>query len=119
MDEIDASLDHHNAAILAHYISTEAQNAQFVVVSHTNHVFELAQKLIGVTKINNCTKTLVFEPKKILFRDGERGEGKEEKEGRERKERKEENDDDIPKPLIPPFQKMTINPDRNSEINQT
>ena len=62
MDEIDASLDKKNAAVVAQYIKLQAKNAQFVVISHTNNVFEASDSLIGVIKIQNSAHALIFAP---------------------------------------------------------
>ena len=48
MDEIDAALDFRNVSIIAQYIKRETKNAQFIVISLRNHMFELADRLMGV-----------------------------------------------------------------------
>ncbi|KAI5968018.1 SMC4 [Candida margitis] len=57
MDEIDAALDFRNVSIVANYIKERTKNAQFVVISLRNNMFELAQKLIGIYKVNNMTRS--------------------------------------------------------------
>merc|ERR1740138_1443273 len=42
MDEIDAALDFRNVSIIANYIKERTKNAQFIVISLRNHMFELA-----------------------------------------------------------------------------
>mmetsp|Transcript_42355 Transcript_42355/g.107093 ORF Transcript_42355/g.107093 Transcript_42355/m.107093 type:complete len:93 (+) Transcript_42355:544-822(+) len=47
MDEIDAALDFKNVSIVAHYIKERTRNAQFVIISLRNNMFELADRLVG------------------------------------------------------------------------
>ncbi|EMG46292.1 SMC4 Structural maintenance of chromosomes protein 4 [Candida maltosa Xu316] len=58
MDEIDAALDFRNVSIVANYIKERTKNAQFVVISLRNNMFELAQQLVGIYKVNNMTKSV-------------------------------------------------------------
>ncbi|EDK45517.1 conserved hypothetical protein [Lodderomyces elongisporus NRRL YB-4239] len=58
MDEIDAALDFRNVSIVANYIKERTKNAQFIVISLRNNMFELAQKLIGIFKYENKTKSV-------------------------------------------------------------
>lgn len=53
MDEIDAALDFRNVSVVANYIKERTKNAQFVVISLRNNMFELAQQLVGIYKVNN------------------------------------------------------------------
>lgn len=53
MDEIDAALDFRNVSIVASYIKERTKNAQFVVISLRNNMFELAARLVGVYKVNH------------------------------------------------------------------
>ena len=56
MDEIDAALDYRNVAIIASYIRQRtSRDAQFLVISLRNGMFELADDLIGVYKRDNCS----------------------------------------------------------------
>ena len=48
MDEIDAALDFRNVSIVASYIKERTKNAQFIVISLRNNMFELASRLVGV-----------------------------------------------------------------------
>ena len=63
MDEIDAALDYNNVSIVAEYIRKRTKDAQFIVISLRNHMFELAHKLVGVSKIRDCSRALGFIPK--------------------------------------------------------
>lgn len=47
MDEIDAALDFRNVSIVASYIKERTKNAQFIVISLRNNMFELASRLVG------------------------------------------------------------------------
>jgi len=62
MDEIDAALDFRNVSIVASYIKERTKNAQFIVISLRNNMFELASRLVGVYKVNHmvCSITLAY-----------------------------------------------------------
>lgn len=57
MDEIDAALDFRNVSIVASYIKERTKNAQFIVISLRNNMFELASRLVGVYKVNHMVRT--------------------------------------------------------------
>lgn len=57
MDEIDAALDFRNVSIVANYIKERTKNAQFIVISLRNNMFELAQQLVGIYKRDNKTNS--------------------------------------------------------------
>lgn len=84
MDEIDAALDfrnvsptlpmysgvvsqlmltchHTQVSIVANYIKERTKNAQFIVISLRNNMFELAARLVGVYKVNHMTKSVSIE----------------------------------------------------------
>ncbi|CAI5963702.1 unnamed protein product [Closterium sp. NIES-64] len=63
MDEIDAALDFKNVSIVAHYIKERTKNAQFVIISLRNNMFELADHLVGIYKTHNCTKSITINPR--------------------------------------------------------
>lgn len=65
MDEIDAALDFKNVSIVAHYIKERTKNAQFIIISLRNNMFELADRLVGIYKTDNCTKTVTINPAAI------------------------------------------------------
>ncbi|TYJ51077.1 hypothetical protein B9479_008372 [Cryptococcus floricola] len=65
MDEIDAALDFKNVSIVANYIQSKTQAAQFIVISLRNDMFELAHRLVGIYKTDNCTKSLAIENKDL------------------------------------------------------
>ena len=52
MDEIDAALDFKNVSIVAHYIKERTKNAQFIIISLRNNMFEVS------TFIRACEHTV-------------------------------------------------------------
>ncbi|KAK8087716.1 structural maintenance-chromosome 4 [Apiospora hydei] len=68
MDEIDAALDFRNVSIVANYIKERTKNAQFIVISLRNNMFELAARLVGVYKVNHMTKSVTIENKDYINR---------------------------------------------------
>lgn len=62
MDEIDAALDFRNVSIVANYIAERTRNAQFVIISLRNNMFELANRLVGIYKTTDCTKSIAINP---------------------------------------------------------
>lgn len=66
MDEIDAALDYKNVSIVANYIKERTKNAQFIIISLRDNMFELADRLVGIYKTDNCSKTVTINPSKIL-----------------------------------------------------
>ena len=91
MDEIDAALDFKNVSIVAHYIKVivpshththnfvsshsedkllfllqeRTKNSQFIIISLRNNMFELADRLVGIYKTDNTTKSVTVDPHKI------------------------------------------------------
>lgn len=45
-----------------HYIKERTKNAQFIIISLRNNMFELADRLVGIYKTDNCTKTVTINP---------------------------------------------------------
>ncbi|XP_066266590.1 structural maintenance of chromosomes protein 4-like [Branchiostoma lanceolatum] len=68
MDEIDAALDFKNVSIVASYIKERTKNAQFIIISLRNNMFELADRLVGIYKTNNSTKSVAVDPAVISER---------------------------------------------------
>lgn len=62
MDEIDAALDFKNVSIIGNYINERTKNAQFLIISLRNYMFELCDYMIGIYKVYNCTKSLSINP---------------------------------------------------------
>ena len=69
MDEIDAALDFRNVSIVAHYIKERTKNAQFIVISLRNNMFELADRLVGIYKTDNCTDSVSINPFELCKSD--------------------------------------------------
>ncbi|XP_068601479.1 structural maintenance of chromosomes protein 4 isoform X1 [Brachionichthys hirsutus] len=69
MDEIDAALDFKNVSIVACYIYEQTRNAQFIIISLRNNMFEIADRLIGIYKTHNTTKSVGINPKTIAFKE--------------------------------------------------
>ena len=46
---------------MAHYIKDRTKNAQFIIISLRNQMFDLASKLVGIYKTDNTTKTVVMQ----------------------------------------------------------
>ncbi|KIV96343.1 hypothetical protein PV10_00224 [Exophiala mesophila] len=66
MDEIDAALDFRNVSIVAGYIKERTKNAQFIVISLRNNMFELAERLVGIYKVSHMTKSVTVENRDYL-----------------------------------------------------
>lgn len=66
MDEIDAALDFKNVSIVACYIKERTKNAQFIIISLRSNMFELADRLVGIYKTYNATKSVTINPGKII-----------------------------------------------------
>ncbi|GIY87358.1 structural maintenance of chromosomes protein 4 [Caerostris extrusa] len=58
MDEIDAALDTRNVAIVGYFLKEHTKNAQFIIISLRNVMNEIADHLLGIYKVNNCTKNI-------------------------------------------------------------
>ncbi|KAL0090797.1 RecF/RecN/SMC N terminal domain-containing protein [Phycomyces blakesleeanus] len=67
MDEIDAALDFRNVSIVANYIAERTKNAQFVIISLRNNMFELADRLVGIYKTQDCTKSIAINPAMVML----------------------------------------------------
>ncbi|KAJ4490187.1 RecF/RecN/SMC [Lentinula aciculospora] len=61
MDEIDAALDFRNVSIIANYIKDRTKNAQFIIISLRNDMFELSHRLIGIYKTANVTQSISID----------------------------------------------------------
>jgi structural maintenance of chromosome 4 len=85
MDEIDAALDFKNVScplgfnlvnvkliisqvsIVAAYIKERTKNAQFIVISLRNNMFELASRLVGVYKVNHMVRLFLSCVRPVLI----------------------------------------------------
>ncbi|EJD43934.1 RecF/RecN/SMC protein [Auricularia subglabra TFB-10046 SS5] len=61
MDEIDAALDFRNVSIVANYIKDRTKNAQFIIISLRNDMFELSHRLVGIYKTSNATRSICID----------------------------------------------------------
>ena len=57
---------------MANYIKERTKNAQFIVISLRNNMFELAARLVGVYKVNHMTKSVTIENRDYIVRQGVR-----------------------------------------------
>ncbi len=57
-----AATDFKNVSIVGHYIKERTRDAQFVIISLRNNMFELADRLVGIYKTDNATKTVAINP---------------------------------------------------------
>lgn len=62
LDEIDSALDFRNVSIIANYIKDQTKDSQFMIISLRSHMFELANKLVGIYKTFDITKCITFDP---------------------------------------------------------
>merc|ERR1712096_83116 len=69
MDEIDAALDFRNVSIIANYIKDRTKNAQFIVISLRNHMFELADRLVGIYKTHDISKSVAISTSHFALQD--------------------------------------------------
>ncbi|XP_075986320.1 structural maintenance of chromosomes 4-like protein gluon [Anticarsia gemmatalis] len=60
MDEIDAALDFKNVSIVANYIKERTKNAQFIIISLRYNMFEVSNRLVGIYKTEDCTKSVTI-----------------------------------------------------------
>ncbi|ETO07556.1 hypothetical protein RFI_29836 [Reticulomyxa filosa] len=65
MDEIDTALEFKNVSIVANYVKSRTKDAQFVVISLRNNMFELANQLVDIYKTHDCSKSITIDPKKF------------------------------------------------------
>lgn len=65
MDEIDAALDYRNVSIIAQYVRQKTENAQFIIISLRNNMFELANRLVGIYKVDGCTRNVAIDPLRV------------------------------------------------------
>ncbi|XP_048487177.1 structural maintenance of chromosomes protein 4 [Plutella xylostella] len=63
MDEIDAALDFKNVSIVANYIKERTKNAQFIIISLRYNMFEVSNRLVGIYKTEDCTKSVTVDNK--------------------------------------------------------
>jgi structural maintenance of chromosome 4 len=59
--------DFKNVSIVGHYIKERTKNAQFVIISLRNNMFELADRLVGIYKTDYATKTVAINPNEFVL----------------------------------------------------
>ena len=47
------------------YFQERTKNAQFIIISLRNNMFELADRLVGIYKTHDTTKSVTIDPYKI------------------------------------------------------
>lgn len=47
----------------------QTKNAQFIIISLRNNMFEIADRLIGIYKTHNTTKSVGINPKTIVLQE--------------------------------------------------
>ena len=47
------------------WFQERTKNAQFIIISLRNNMFELADRLVGIYKTDNCTKSVTINPHKL------------------------------------------------------
>lgn len=67
MDEIDAALDFKNVSIVGHYVKDGTKDAQFVIISLRNNMFELADRLVGIYKQIIAPKASLSNPSSFVI----------------------------------------------------
>ena len=63
---ISFSLHPQNTDIFSCLFQERTKNAQFIIISLRNNMFELADRLVGIYKTNNCTKSVVINPELLV-----------------------------------------------------
>lgn len=64
MDEIDAALDYKNVSVISQYLSRV--DAQFIIISLRNDMFEAAKTLLGVYKDNEVSRVVVVDVDRLV-----------------------------------------------------
>ena len=57
---MDFLADVSKVSIVASYIKERTKNAQFIVISLRNNMFELASRLVGVYKVNHMVSPVTI-----------------------------------------------------------
>ena len=61
---------HPQVSIVANYIKERTKDAQFIIISLRNNMFELADRLVGIYKTRDVTKSVTINPKAIAAECG-------------------------------------------------
>ncbi|RVW59692.1 Structural maintenance of chromosomes protein 4 [Vitis vinifera] len=65
MDEIDAALISRMFQLWT-LCEDRTKDAQFIIISLRNNMFELADRLVGIYKTDNCTKSITINPESFV-----------------------------------------------------
>ncbi|KAI5150949.1 structural maintenance of chromosome 4 [Enteropsectra breve] len=65
MDEIDAALDYKNVGVIAQYLSSV--DSQFIIISLRDNMFEIAESLLGVCKINEESRAIMVNVRNLAI----------------------------------------------------
>ena len=57
-------------SIVAHYIKERTKNAQFIIISLRNNMFELADRLTGIYKTYDTSKSVTIDPSEFTVGGG-------------------------------------------------
>lgn len=77
MDEIDAALDYRNTTLLAQYI-TDKKHTQHIVISLRKNMYQESNRLVGVYKIKDQSRTVEIPMAALQEREHEEDEEKRE-----------------------------------------
>ena len=62
MDEVGAALDFRKVSIIANYIKERARNSQFIVIPLREHMFGLADLLVGFYEPQDVPQPVALNP---------------------------------------------------------
>jgi hypothetical protein len=60
----EAHVEECHVAVVA--LQERTKNAQFIIISLRNNMFELADRLVGIYKTANATKTVTINPHRMV-----------------------------------------------------
>lgn len=63
---VGGAADFKNVSIVAHYIKERTKDAQFIIISLRNNMFELADRLVGIYKTDHATKSVAVNPAQFV-----------------------------------------------------
>merc|ERR1712224_448038 len=58
LDEVDSALDHRNVGLVGQFMQKHSVDVQFIVISLRNEMLLISQRLLGVFKTKNCSKSV-------------------------------------------------------------
>ncbi|KAI6683699.1 hypothetical protein NL676_029612 [Syzygium grande] len=66
MDEIDAALETSKMFLLWDTAKDQTKDAQFIIISLRNSMFELADRLVGIYKTDDCSRSITINQKSFV-----------------------------------------------------